>query len=154
MPKTSATKKTLYLYLISHNRSDIKTHTYVGCVEKFIKRLQQHNGQLQGGPRITRRAAGSWDPVVVLKLPKDRTFDSKKLKKEWKQSSRGLESRIRKGFSIALQYNLTCYIMKSRKNTKGIKIFDYLDERWDESNIINLNEEDWTKITTNNFNVA
>ena len=95
----------LFLYLISHDRKDIKTHTYIGCVEDFVNRLQQHNGIIAGGPRITRRAAGSWSPVIILKLPQHRTFDAKKLKKEWKQSSRGLESRIKKGFALAIKYN-------------------------------------------------
>ena len=44
-------KTDLYLYLISHNRKDIKTHTYIGCVEDFVNRLNQHNGIVTGGPR-------------------------------------------------------------------------------------------------------
>jgi hypothetical protein len=61
----------LYLYLISHNRKDIKTHTYIGCVEDFVNRLNQHNGIVAGGPRVTRKAAGDWEPVLLIKLPKD-----------------------------------------------------------------------------------
>ena len=41
---------------------------------------------------------------MILELPAKRNFSSKKLKKEWKQSSRGLESRIRKGLEIAFKY--------------------------------------------------
>jgi hypothetical protein len=135
--------KQLFLYLISHDRKDIKTHTYIGCVQDFIKRLQQHNGQLPGGPRITRRAAGSWDPVIVLKLPNDRKFNSKEIKKQWKQTSRGLESRIRKGFEIAVKYNLTCYIMKQQK--KKIPILNYFSDKW-EDNKVKCTEKDWEKI--------
>ena len=87
-------KTDLYLYLISHNRKDIKTHTYIGCVEDFVNRLNQHNGIVAGGPRVTRRAAGSWEPVLVLKLPKERSFDAKLLKKEWKTSSLGAGARL------------------------------------------------------------
>lgn len=135
--------KQLFLYLISHDRKDIKTHTYIGCVEDFIKRLQQHNGQLNGGPRITKRAAGSWDPVIILKLPSNRKFKSKVLKKEWKQTSRGLESRIRKGFSLALKYNLTCYIMKNQK--KKLPILNFLGKKW-KDNKIELQKDEWNKI--------
>lgn len=135
--------KQLFLYLISHDRKDIKTHTYIGCVHDFIKRLQQHNGQLPGGPRITRRAAGSWDPVIVLKLPNNRKFKSKEIKKQWKQTSRGLESRIRKGFEIAVKYNLTCYIMKQQK--KKVPILNFLRDKWQDDKV-KCTKKDWDKI--------
>ena len=137
-------KKALYLYLICHNRKDIKTHTYIGCVENFINRLHQHNGLENGGPRITKRAAGSWDPVIILKLPKDRTFDSKKLKREWKSSSRGLESRIKKGFELALKYNLTMCIMKSCKHL-SIPILKHLSDKW-KDNKIKLSKKQYIKL--------
>ena len=92
----------LYLYLISHDRPEIKTHTYIGCTENFLKRLNQHNGLEAGGPRITKRAAGSWEPVLILKV--DREKNSKELKREWKQSSRGLESRVKRGIEIAVKH--------------------------------------------------
>ena len=134
----------LFLYLISHDRKDIKTHTYIGCVEDFVNRLQQHNGIIAGGPRITRRAAGSWSPVIILKLPQHRTFDAKKLKKEWKQSSRGLESRIKKGFALAIKYNLTVYIMR-KPPKKKIPILDFLKDKW-ENDRIKMTSEDWNKL--------
>ena len=106
----SKMKTKMYLYLISHSKKDIKTHTYIGCTSDFIKRLSQHNGETPGGPRMTKRAAGHWQPIVILELPSDRTFKSKVLKKEWKQSSRGLESRIKKAFQLSLQYKLKIFL--------------------------------------------
>ena len=138
MPKT-----VMYAYLISHNREDIKTHTYIGCTADFSKRLLQHNGILPGGPRMTKRAAGFWRPVTILELPKDRDFDSKALKKEWKQSSRGLESRIRKAFSLALTHNLKMYISKT--NTVDNKILQFLQNKW-EDNKIKLSETQWQRL--------
>mgnify|MGYP003686649343 CR=1 FL=1 len=135
--------KELFLYLISHDRKDIKTHTYIGCVGDFVKRLQQHNGLVSGGPRITKRAAGSWDPVIVLKLPADRKFKSKKIKHQWKSTSRGLESRIRKGFEIAYRHGLTCYIMKHRK--KKIPVLDYFADKW-KNNKVEVSDADWQNI--------
>ena len=136
-------KSDLYLYLISHSRKDIKTHTYIGCVEDFVNRLNQHNGIVSGGPRVTKKAAGDWEPVLVLKLPKDRNFDAKKIKKEWKQSSRGLESRIRKGFAIALKYNLTTYVKK--KYNKSVPVLDILKDKWD-NNRVTANKTIWDKL--------
>jgi len=141
--------KDLYMYLISHNRADIKTHTYIGVVSDFNKRLQQHNAQLAGGPRVTKRAAGSWDPVIILKLPKDRAFDSKKVKNEWKQSSRGIESRIRKGFAIAHKYKLTCFIMQNPRQ-RGSAILNYLGTKWKDDRI-QMCKKDWDNILQDNI---
>lgn len=147
-------KNVLYLYLINHNRSDIKTHTYIGCVSDFVSRLQQHNGQQPGGPRITRRAAGFWAPVLILELPADRTFNSKDLKKEWKQSSRGLESRIKKGLSLACKYNLKTYIQKS-SNGKNCEeegtILSYIRNKFKSEEKISLSKEEWEKILNDNL---
>ena len=140
------TKTDLYLYLISHNKKNIKTHTYIGCVEDFVNRLNQHNLVVNGGPRVTRRAAGNWEPVLVLKLPKDRTFDSKKIKKEWKTSSRGLESRIRKGFALAVKYHLPVFIMKKRKHK--VPVLDILKDKW-KDNKISADKSVWDKLLNN-----
>tara|TARA_B100000902_G_C27276829_1_gene899311 strand:- start:281 stop:700 length:420 start_codon:yes stop_codon:yes gene_type:complete len=134
-------KKKMFAYLISHEKRDLKTHTYIGCTEHFKKRLMQHNNELPGGPRITKRAAGSWKPVVVLELPAKRSFSSKSLKKKWKQSSRGLDSRIRKAFELALTYKLKIYI--SEHNTTGI--FKQLHSKWD-NHTIKLTLKEYTTI--------
>lgn len=134
-------KTKMFAYLISHNKKDMKTHTYIGCTGDFKKRLMQHNGDLVGGPRNTKRAAGSWKPVVVLELPSDRSFSSKVFKKEWKQSSRGLDSRIRKAFEMALKYKLKIYI--SEHNKEGI--LKELHTKWD-NHTIQLTLEEYTNI--------
>ena len=136
-------KQELFLYLICHDRKDIKTHTYIGCVADFKSRLKQHNGELNGGPRITRRAAGSWYAVIVLKLPKERSFKSKDVKKEWKQSSRGLESRVKKGLLLANKYNLTIYISKDINS--DIKIIKYLSSKFNNGEI-SMNKKEWEEI--------
>ena len=131
----------MFAYLISHNKKDMKTHTYIGCTGDFKRRLMQHNGVLVGGPRSTKRAAGSWKPVVVLELPFDRRFSSKEFKKEWKQSSRGLDSRVRKAFEMALKYKLKLYI--SEHNNVGI--LKELHKKWD-NHTIQLTLEEYTNI--------
>ncbi len=133
----------MFLYLISHKKKDIKTHTYIGCTGNFTKRLNQHNGEAPGGPRMTKRAAGHWHPIVILELPVNRKFKSKDLKKEWKQSSRGLESRIRKAFQLCLQYKLKMYLTKN--NLNNIHILKALKNKWSKDKI-KLTANDWENI--------
>jgi len=137
-------KQQMYLYLISHNKKDIKTHTYIGCAKNFVRRLKQHNAELEGGPRITRRASGSWRPVLVLKLAADRTFSSKMLKREWKSSSRGLESRIRKGFELAQKYEVPMFLSKTSPHKT--RLLTMLNRRWNDANQIHLKQQEWNNI--------
>jgi predicted GIY-YIG superfamily endonuclease len=134
---------TLYLYLISHPRPEIKTHTYIGCTENFLKRLNQHNGLEAGGPRITKRAAGSWEPVLILKLNDEK--NSKQLKREWKQSSRGLESRVKRGIEMAVKHTLKIIIPKTDSKIPVIK---YINQHWD-GNSVRMTDEEWEYVLTN-----
>jgi predicted GIY-YIG superfamily endonuclease len=133
----------LYLYLISHDRPEIKTHTYIGCTENFLKRLNQHNGLEAGGPRITKRAAGSWEPVIIIKIQDDSTLNSKDLKKEWKQSSRGLESRIRRGLEIAVNNQLQLVMPKNKNN--NIPIVKFINDNWD-GDTVNMTNQQWKRV--------
>jgi len=133
-------KKPIYVYLICHNRTDIKTLTYIGAAYDFRHRLDQHNGRIKGGPRITRKAAGCWEPVLVLEMGADRTYSSKLLKKDWKNNSRGLESRIRKGFELALKHKLRCFIMQN-PNIKNGSILTKLESKWKDGRILLSTEE-------------
>ena len=155
----SSEKNELYLYLINHNREDIKTHTYIGCVANFPNRLQQHNGQQPGCPRITRRAAGFWSPVLILELPADRNFNSKDLKKEWKQSSRGLESRIKKGLFLASKYNLKTYVKETtpkKDNEEEGVILSFIRNKFNMISThpkkISLTPEEWENILNSQSN--
>lgn len=139
----------LYIYLISHNNPNIKTHTYIGCTETFLKRLNQHNGLEVGGPRITRRAAGSWVPVLILKYdPEKQNISSKNIKTEWKQSSRGLISRIKRGFELSVKYNLTV-IMPKNENS-NIDIIKFINDKWQDDKVL-LTDEDWEHILSSDF---
>lgn len=130
--------------MISHDKPEIKTHTYIGCTENFLKRLNQHNGLENGGPRITKRAAGSWKPVIILKI-ENKDIKPKQIKKEWKQSSRGLESRIRKGLELAIKNKLTIVLPKnSNSNIPSLK---YLNERWD-GDKITMTDNEWSALFT------
>lgn len=134
----------LYLYLISHDRPEIKTHTYIGCTENFLKRLNQHNGLEAGGPRITKRAAGSWEPVLILKIDKKKV-NPKNLKREWKQSSRGLESRVKRGIELAVKHKLHIVIPKSDSKIPAIQ---YINRHW-EGDSVRMTDEEWQHVLTN-----
>lgn len=138
----------LYLYLIAHNRPEIKTHTYIGCTENFLKRLNQHNGLESGGPRITKRAAGSWEPVIIIKIPDDRALNSKDLKKEWKQSSRGLESRIKRGLEIAVNNSLQLVMPKNKNN--NIPIVKFINDNWD-GDKVNMTDKQWQRVLSSDL---
>ena len=136
----------LYLYLISHDKKEIKTHTYIGCAENFLKRLNQHNGLEAGGPRITKRAAGSWKPVIIIKIEDRSKLNSKELKKEWKQSSRGLESRIKKGIELAEKNKLK--IIMPKKSSCDIPIIQFINQRWKDDKA-ELSIADWEHLMKN-----
>ena len=139
----------LYIYLICHNNPNIKPHTYIGCTEHFLKRLNQHNGLEPGGPRITKRAAGSWKPILLLKhVSEDQTISAKLIKKEWKQSSRGIQSRIRRGFELAVKYNLS--IVMPKTSDMNINIINYVTERWEGDRAV-LTDKDWEHVLSSDF---
>ena len=50
-----------YVYLITDGR-----RTYVGSTTNVQRRLRQHNGEIVGGARATRKSAGKWKIVAYL----------------------------------------------------------------------------------------
>ena len=74
---------------------------------------------------------------------KNSDHDSKKIKKEWKQSSRGLESRIRKGFALAIKYNLNVLVMKNRKGK--VPVLNILEDKWENDKVV-ADKTIWDKL--------
>ena len=54
-------KSEWYVYLIWDGR-----RTYVGSTTDVKRRLRQHNGEIVGGARSTRKSAGQWQVVAYL----------------------------------------------------------------------------------------
>lgn len=50
-----------YVYLITTN-----SRTYVGSTTNVKRRLRQHNGEIVGGARSTKKFAGQWKVVAFL----------------------------------------------------------------------------------------
>ena len=97
-------KKKLYLYLIASSINKNKAHTYIGCTSNFRKRLDQHNGLIHGGPRITKKNNNMWVPLMIVVIPRSFTISSKQIKHSWKSKSRGIVSRLFTGIKIANRY--------------------------------------------------
>jgi len=86
--------------------------------------------------------------VIIIKIPTDSKLKSKDLKKEWKQSSRGLESRIKRGIEIAVKNNLRLIMPKD--STSSIPVVKYINERW-EGEKVQMTDRDWQRILSANF---
>jgi len=65
-----ATKSKWYVYLLYSKRT---RRTYVGATTNPERRLRQHNGEIVGGAKSTRKGAGSWSLVCYLGDFKDRS---------------------------------------------------------------------------------
>jgi predicted GIY-YIG superfamily endonuclease len=87
---TSNTKKKSdwYVYLLHDGK-----RTYVGSTTCVVRRLRQHNGEIKGGARATRKSRGSWKIVCYLK-----GFQNRSEACRWealvKKRARGLSPRI------------------------------------------------------------
>ena len=90
-----------------------------------------------------------WKPILLLKHDGEKNNVSAKLiKKEWKQSSRGIQSRIRRGFELAVKYNLS--IVMPKKSDMNIDIINYITERWQGDKAL-LTDEDWEHLLSSDF---
>jgi predicted GIY-YIG superfamily endonuclease len=59
-----------YVYLLYSSKT---RRTYVGATTDPTRRLRQHNGEIVGGARSTRKGAGTWSLVCYLGDFKDRS---------------------------------------------------------------------------------
>ena len=65
---TKATKRNKwYVYLITNGR-----RTYVGSTTSVTRRIRQHNREISGGARATRKSAGRWKIVCYISGFEDR----------------------------------------------------------------------------------
>lgn len=52
-----------YVYLIENN---LTNRTYIGCTTDYKRRLRQHNREIAGGAKSTKKGAGQWRLHRVL----------------------------------------------------------------------------------------
>eukprot|EP00123_Amoebidium_parasiticum_P021873 comp7536_c0_seq1/m.3194 comp7536_c0_seq1/g.3194 ORF comp7536_c0_seq1/g.3194 comp7536_c0_seq1/m.3194 type:complete len:279 (-) comp7536_c0_seq1:342-1178(-) len=63
MPSRKTTDKGWVCYIL---REVTGKATYVGATVNFTRRLRQHNGDIRGGARYTRRHKGNWEGVCYV----------------------------------------------------------------------------------------
>ena len=78
-----------YVYLLLNEVSGV---SYVGCTTNYKKRIRQHNGDIVGGARATRKWAGHWRLYKVLEGFKDRS-EAMRWERILKMRGRGIEGR-------------------------------------------------------------
>ena len=122
----------LSLYLMYNDCDDVKTRTYIGCVEDVFARLLQHNGITEGAPRQTRKAQGHWKLLCILLVPpavRER-ISTKEIKQLWRSKSRGVERRIKQGVELSKQYDLYCFLSENlvTTNSDELEIVELLKE--------------------------
>jgi hypothetical protein len=131
----------LKIYVLANNCESFATHTHIGCVQNVIRRVDQHNGLITGGPSETKRAEGHWKLMFYMILPPYRNYSSKDIKKICK-SGRGWASRCTKTLELAMTRDLEFRISKDifDENSKYYteSIVKTLNEYMDDSNIENL----------------
>jgi hypothetical protein len=101
----------LSVYVLANDCLYFATHTHIGCTEDVMRRLNQHNGLIAGGPSETKRAVGHWKLMFYILIPPIRNYSSKDIKKQCK-TGRGWASRCIKTLEIALQRGLQFRICK------------------------------------------
>lgn len=88
--------KPWYVYLITDGR-----RTYVGSTTNIQRRLRQHNGEIVGGARATRKSAGKWKVVAYLQ-----GFTNRSEACRWealvKKRARGKEKRFEAMYGISV----------------------------------------------------
>eukprot|EP00049_Salpingoeca_infusionum_P014716 m.278107 g.278107 ORF g.278107 m.278107 type:complete len:455 (-) comp15736_c1_seq5:2303-3667(-) len=53
-------------YMLTGVQPRTQKRTYIGFTTNPVRRLRQHNGELVGGARRTKRAKGAWDMVLCV----------------------------------------------------------------------------------------
>lgn len=122
-------KKYIHLYVLSNKCKEKNLHSHVGCVNDVKHRFFQHNGKIPGGPTETRKGAGDWRIVIIVRFPPIRNYDIKDIRNICR-SKRGPMNRYEIVLKIAQEKGLEYFISKELTNDKSpffIKeIYDYI----------------------------
>lgn len=88
---------TYFCYILRNNLEQFQNHSYVGFTVNPKRRLRQHNGELVGGAKCTKKGLGAWEIACLITGFPDQ---QNALQCEWaikhqKGPSKGAERRIR-----------------------------------------------------------
>lgn len=122
-------KLPMYLYVLSNTSKSKNLHAHVGCVHDIKHRYLQHNGKISGGPTETRKGAGDWHIVIILRFPPIRNYTIKDIRNGCR-SKRGHANRYENVLKIAQEMNLEYFISPELLNEKSVlyikQIADYI----------------------------
>lgn len=109
------------VYLMYNNCRQSKTKTYIGCAESINDTILEHNGIIDGGPKLTKKAQGTWKILCILLIPPN---NSKKvspdwLKSHWRTKSRGPKRRVHFGIKLQKKYDLYCFISEEEISSEN-----------------------------------
>lgn len=129
----SRDKRVLSLYLIYNDCSDVKTRTYIGCVEDVTARLLQHNGITEANTKSTRKAQGHWKLLCILLVPPQvrEEIGTKQIKILLRFGKRGVVRRIRHFVEVGKQLGLFCFLNENlleEQNSRGWDLSDLIQE--------------------------
>lgn len=110
----------LFIYGLVNECDKSTRHTHIGCTEssKIIRRIQQHNGLIPGGPPETKRADGYWKLMFYLVVPPYRNYSSSEIKKEGK-NKRGWQSKCKRSLEMAIERGLEFRISREALDEKS-----------------------------------
>lgn len=101
------------MYLVYLLKSSDKNYTYIGMTNNFYRRLRQHNQEIKGGAKYTKKSK-KWIPILIIDGFQTK---SEALKCEWRLK--------RKGKGITQRLNYINYVLNKAnrwtKNSNKIK---------------------------------
>ena len=100
-----------YCYLIQSN--NCPNFSYIGITNNLEQRLKQHNGEIKGGAKCTRRFT-DWEYVLQVGLKDKRTASSlewywkhkKNSKNKWQHTRSGISNKIERLKEIIHLYQI------------------------------------------------
>lgn len=93
-----------WIYLIGHDGTHIPS-THINCSADPMLALAAHN---QGKERETRKAAGSWQMLLMICVPPSRNIDVAETMQYWRSQKRTAQHRFMFGIQMAATMMLLC----------------------------------------------
>ena len=91
-----------------NNLPDIKTNTYVDMSTKPRRRWDLLNKGSIRNVRNTKPAQGKWQLNMIIG-PFTKKLDAKEVMEFWRNKSRGMISRRKRGIALAKQHGVKCW---------------------------------------------
>ena len=60
------TERQFWCYILYNTKEEYKNCTYVGYTVNPQRRIRQHNAEIKGGAKATKKGAGSWEFAALI----------------------------------------------------------------------------------------